>query len=139
MPGSLLFFSGLYKRSSEKDPRRKLQHSGRGLQFLKIAQAVRNGDRLAREEYRKACELLAVGIINVINILNPDIIVLDDEMAAVSQEILRDSLERVTKPAVLPEVWENLEIVMGDGTQESVLQGAALMAIDNILQNPPVK
>ena len=107
--------------------------------FLKIAQAVRNGDRLAREEYRKACELLAVGIINVINILNPDIIVLDDEMAAVSQEILRDSLERVTKPAVLPEVWENLEIVMGDGTQESVLQGAALMAIDNILQNPPVK
>ena len=60
-------------------------------------------------------------------------------MAAVSQEILWDSLERVTKPAVLPEVWENLEIVMGDGTQESVLQGAALMAIDNILQNPPVK
>ena len=102
--------------------------------FLKIGTAVREGDHLAVDEYCQACECLARGIINLINLLNPETIVIDDEMAAVSPELLKKSLEKIIKPAVLPQVWEELDIVIGAGTQEAVLQGAALLAIEEVMK-----
>lgn len=102
--------------------------------FQEIIAAVKAGDRLAVDEYRNACELLGVGLVNVINILNPDMIVVDEEMAAVSPEILKTSLEKVIKPAVLKQMWDNVEIVVGEGNQEAVLAGVAILAADEILR-----
>lgn len=102
--------------------------------FKEILNAVRVGDRLAVDEYRHACECLAVGIVNMINMLNPDTIVIDDEMVAVEPELLKDILEKGVKQAVLPIVRQELDIVIGDGTQESMLQGAAFLAIEEIMK-----
>lgn len=103
--------------------------------FDEVADAVRKGDRLAVDEYRNACELLGVGLVNVINILNPDVIVVEEEMAAVAPEILKTSLEKVIKPSVLKQMWDNLEIVIGKGNQEAVLAGVAILAMDEVLRH----
>ena len=102
--------------------------------FKEIVNAVRVGDRLAVDEYRHACECLTIGIVNIINMLNPDTIVIDDEMVAVEPEILKNILQKGIKQAVLPIVWQELDIVIGDGTQESMLQGAAFLAIEEIMK-----
>lgn len=102
--------------------------------FAQICEAVRTGDRLAVDEYRNACECLAAGVVNVINILNPDIIVIDDEMVSVEPGILKKSLDKITEQSLLHLVRQELEIIIGDGTQHSMLQGAAYVAIDEVMR-----
>ena len=105
-----------------------------GSTFAEIIQAVRDGDRLAVDEYKTACECLAAGVVNVINILNPDTIVIDDEMVAVDPDILRKSLDKITEQSILHLVRQELEIIIGDGTQKSMLQGAAYVAIEEAMR-----
>lgn len=102
--------------------------------FSEIVQAVRTGDRLAVDEYRHACDCLAAGVVNVINILNPDTIVIDDEMVSVAPDILKKSLDKITEQSILHLVRQELEIVIGDGTQKSMLQGAAYVAIEEAMK-----
>ena len=86
------------------------------------------------DEYRHACDCLAAGVVNVINILNPDTIVIDDEMVSVAPDILKKSLDKITEQSILHLVRQELEIVIGDGTQKSMLQGAAYVAIEEAMK-----
>lgn len=103
--------------------------------FDEIRQAVQCGDRLAVDEYRKACDCLAAGVVNVINILNPETIIIDDEMVSVEPEILKSSLKKITEQSILHLVRQDLEIIIGNGTQESMLQGSAYYAIEEVLRS----
>lgn len=102
--------------------------------FEEIVEAIKLNDRLAVDEYRSACDLLAVGVINIINILNPDVIVMEEDMAAVAPDILKESLEKVVKPSIIKEMWDNLKIVIGEGDKEAVLAGVSILAMDEVLR-----
>lgn len=102
--------------------------------FQEIVQAVRKGDRLAVDSYKEVCDCLGTGIVNVINMLNPDIIVVDEDVVSVAPEIMKDRLERAIKPAILPQVWDALEIIVGEGTQAFVLKGVAIHAMEERLR-----
>jgi len=99
-----------------------------------IAQAVAKGDRFAVDCYQKICEKLALGVVNVINMLNPDKIVVDDDFVSVAPDMVRECLNRAIRPAILPQIWDNLEIVIGEGTQAFVLKGVAILAAEELLR-----
>ena len=62
------------------------------------------------------------------------VIVIDDEMVAVAPDILRKSLDKITEQSILHLVRQELEIIIGDGTQKSMLQGAAYVAIEEAMR-----
>ena len=124
----------------EKEVQREIEQGNysclkKDCSFGEIVQAVRNGDRLAQECYQRFCDRLSVGIVNVINMLNPDTIVIDEEMVGVAPEILQERLEKVVQPSILPELWNNVKIVIGEGTQTFVLKGVAIFALEKILRD----
>lgn len=102
--------------------------------LAEITEAIHKGDRLSVDEYRYACECLAVGVVNIINILDPDKIVLDDEFVSVDQGILRKSLEHIIDQSILHLVNQKIELIIGDGTQETMLQGAAYVAVEGAMR-----
>jgi len=108
----------------------------KGCDFGEIAEAVQKGDKLAVSEYRKACEMLAVGVVNIINILNPDIVVIGDEMSTVEPEILIESVNNVVKSRILPVILENMIIVVGKENTDKILTGASIVATEEILKTP---
>ena len=79
--------------------------------------------------------MLNIYVVNVINMLNPDTIVIDEEMVGVAPEILQERLEKVVQPSILPELWNNVKIVIGEGTQTFVLKGVAIFALEKILRD----
>lgn len=99
-----------------------------------IAEAVAKGDRFAVECYRRICKRLAIGVVNVINMLNPDKIVIDDDFISVAPDMVREVLNKEIRPAILPQIWDNLEMVIGEGTQAFVLKGVAISAAEGILR-----
>ena len=99
-----------------------------------IAQAVAEGDRFVVDCYQKICNRLAIGVVNVINMLNPDKIVIDDDFVSVAPEMVREILHKAIRPAILPQIWDNLEIVIGEGTQAFVLKGVVIRASEGLLR-----
>lgn len=102
--------------------------------LAEITEAIRKGDRLAVDEYRYACDSLAAGVVNVINILDPDVIVIDDEFVSVAPDILKESLEKIVDQSILHLVNQKIELIIGDGTQKTMLQGAAYVAIEGAMR-----
>ncbi|MCC8161666.1 MAG: ROK family protein, partial [Lachnospiraceae bacterium] len=104
-----------------------------GCSFEDISDAVKQSDRLAVEEYEKACEKLSIGVVNLINAFNPDTIVIGDEIAAVDPELLLKTVQRITEERVLPEILEGTEIIAGKEDNDEILRGAGILAINEML------
>ena len=56
--------------------------------FEEFQEAVRQGDLMAREEYGRACELLAVGVVNMVNQINPSDVIIGDILTKVNPSML---------------------------------------------------
>lgn len=104
--------------------------------FAEAEVAVQKGDRLAIEEYIKACEFLSVGIINIINFLNPDFVVIGDDMSTVAPNILLDVVKKSVATRVLPEFQKYTTIKVSNISNDSILAGACIMAIEEIFKTP---
>lgn len=108
----------------------------KGCDFGEIAEAVKKGDKLAISEYKKACEMLAVGVVSIINILNPDIVVIGDEMSTVAPDILLESVYGILESRILPVILENMTVVVGKENTDKILAGASIVATEEILKTP---
>lgn len=75
-----------------------------------VAQAADGGDELAREIYRTSGHYLGKGLSILIDVLNPEIIVLGSIYAR-SEELLWPSAEKVILEEALPAARENCRIV----------------------------
>lgn len=101
-----------------------------------ISKCIRNGDKKVLDIYLKACDMLAIGIVNVINSLNPAVVVIGDEMAHIAPEIMLERVISDVKERVLPNLFADTEIRMSNIKNDSLVHGAALAAIREIFANP---
>lgn len=104
--------------------------------FKEAAAAVKCGDELAVAEYKKICEFLSIGIVNIINFINPDVVVIGDELSTVSPHILLETVKKSVAERVLPELRDNTIITVSDKENDSILCGASIMAIEEIFKKP---
>ena len=65
----------------------------------KVAAAARDGDPLAREVLSRASRYLGIGMVNIVNIFNPEMIVMGGGMAAMGSLLLDPAREMVMKRA----------------------------------------
>jgi predicted NBD/HSP70 family sugar kinase len=106
--------------------------------FEKIAEALREGDGLAVEEYTRACKLLSIGISTIINLLNPHIIVIGDTLAAIAPELLLSTVMENLKSRIVDEILSNTQILVDHEKTDTVLAGACIYALEETFKTPSV-
>jgi len=104
--------------------------------FEEVSQAVKAGDKLAVYEYRNACDYLGIGVVNIVNLLNPNIVVIGDEMADVAPEIMSERVNNIVRERVNPMIWNHMDIHIGNEKTDMILKGAAIVAIDELFKDP---
>ena len=105
-----------------------------GSSLSDIKEAVLQGDRLAVSEYEKACDYLGIGIVNIVNILNPDIIVIGDDLARISAKIMEERIRQVCSRRLYDFVWKNTKLYVVDEKRDISLHGAAIAAIEELFK-----
>lgn len=104
--------------------------------FREVSKAIKAGDKLAISEFNNVCDYLGVGVVNIVNILNPDIVVVGDELADVEPDIMHERVSRVVHERVNPMVCENMSIIVEKEKNDMALNGAAIAAIEELFKDP---
>jgi len=104
--------------------------------FKEAAQMVKEGQKEATEIFLRSCDFLAAGIVNVVNSFNPAMIVIGDEMTHIVPDIMLGRIKENVKQRVLPEIYSNMSITMSVVSNDSMVHGAAIVAIKDIYSNP---
>jgi len=100
-----------------------------------ILTMVRSGDSLAREIFCRQGEWLGQGIVNLVNILNPDRIVITDELAACDQ-LLYACVDQVLKARLSPRIYREVSLVVRPEKPFQAMQAASALILDRFLSEP---
>ena len=77
---------------------------------------------------------MGIGIVNIINAFNPDMIVLGDEMAR-GGHIWLDALKEVVQERTISDVFESTQIVLSDLEPEPSFLGTGRLVIVEAFNN----
>lgn len=94
-----------------------------GLEAKDIFDAAKEGDAFSLDLVDYEAEFLAMGIANILNIINPEAIVLGGGVA-LAGDILLDPLRKKLEKYALPVTLEDLKIVQGILGNEAGIKGA---------------
>ena len=92
-----------------------------------IEQAARNGDELANQVIERAAKYLGIGLANVVNIFNPEAVVIGGGISNLGELILAPA-RRVVKERAFPISAQTARIVRAELGEESGIIGAAVYA-----------
>lgn len=95
------------------------------LEAKDIFDAAREGDAFSLDLVDYEAEYLALGIANILNIINPEVVVLGGGVALAGDILLNPMKEKMVKYA-LPVTLEELKIVQGVLGNEAGIKGAVL-------------
>jgi glucokinase len=94
-----------------------------------IGRAARNGDRLARDVIARAAYYLGIGMVNVVNIFNPEMIVIGGGMAEMGDMLIEPGRRMVAERAFSISS-RSVRIVTAQLGNEAGVHGAAALALD---------
>jgi N-acetylglucosamine repressor len=100
-----------------------------------LAVAAEAGDEEAKRIYHELGSNLGCGVANLINLFDPDKIVIGGE-GAVAAKFFIDTLRDVAKRFAFPHLADHVEIVVDDGSEDVWLQGAAALVIEQFFKVP---
>jgi len=95
-----------------------------------IGQAARNGDKLAREVIGRAAYYLGIGLVNTVNIFNPEMIIIGGGMAELGEMIIGPGRKMVAERAFSISA-RAVRIVTAQLGNEAGIYGAAAFALDS--------
>ena len=98
------------------------------LEAKNIFDAARKGDQFSKDLIEYESDYLALGIGNLLNIINPECIVISGGISLVGDEILIPVKEKLKK-YTMPPALENLEIKVGVLGNEAGVKGAVALFI----------
>lgn len=101
-----------------------------------IVEAANNGDETAYAVVGRAARFLGIGIVGIINVLNPDTIILSDKISEAG-EMYFSVLRKTLKNRLLPEIYENLNLRTGSRFDcDPMLVGAGALVFEKLLESP---
>lgn len=110
--------------------------SANGGSFEEVERRIREGDEFCLKRYRLACESLGIGIITLVNVINPDVIIIGDEMVRPAPKLMEAIIQKTVKEGVLSDVFEGLRLSVSTYEGDPILTGAAIVAIDRVFDSP---
>ncbi|HBB97531.1 MAG TPA: hypothetical protein DC054_19285 [Blastocatellia bacterium] len=111
-----------------------LLHSGEGLTAEDIYQAGMKGDELALEVFRRMGVYLGIGLANLINILNPEMIVIGGGVVN-AWELFEKHMHREIAERAFPVPAKEVKVVAAECGDDAGLLGAAYLAFNPNLQS----
>lgn len=111
-----------------------LLHPGENLTAEEIYRAGMKGDELALEIFRRMGVYLGVGLANLINILNPEMIVIGGGVVS-AWELFEKHMHREIAERAFPVPAEEVKVVPGECGDDAGLLGAAHLAFNPNLQS----
>lgn len=99
-----------------------------------VIEAAKKWDRIATDTLNEIGVHLGRGISNLINIFNPELIVMGGALSPASPWLIPIMQEAIQKN-VLPPLLDNLNIVPSQLGQDSNVLGAVALVLDNILRD----
>lgn len=96
-----------------------------------VGEAALAGDILAKEIIDKTGEYLGIGVANLINIINPDTIVIGGGVSNMG-ELLLMPLRRAAKRRAIKAAFEKVRIVKAELASEAGLVGAVCLALGQV-------
>lgn len=100
-----------------------------------IFKAARDGDEVAVSLIKNAATYLAYGVVSLINVFNPDMVILGDEMAQAG-DIWVDTVKQAAFSRLLPEVAGRIRIEAATLKGDPFLIGTGTVAIEHLFNNP---
>lgn len=115
--------------------------AGREIKFVgdinseDLYEAAKQGDNLAVSLIRKMGENIGIGIANIINILNPELIIINGEVISTGEILLTPIIETVRKRGFTNSV-NSTGIVLSKLGSVAYLKGAVVLATQHIFDDP---
>ena len=113
----------------------KTIHDERELSASSVFLAAQLGDGTALTIYEQFGRNLGMGVANLINLFNPDKIVIGGE-GAVASKFFMPALREAAYREAFPHLADELEVVVDDGSEDVWLQGSALLVIEKFFEVP---
>lgn len=106
---------------------------GHAVDLDEAADAARNGNQAVQEIFRSAGRLLGTAVGNLVNLLNPELVILAGEGTRVS-DLFRADFDRALSLAVFDGLQQGLEIVVDTWDDEAWARGAAGLFLGELFQ-----
>ncbi len=103
------------------------------LSVQSVIQSVKSGDNTALEIIREACHALGIGIATLINLFNPEIIVLYGRILELEQIVMEELHTTIQQYALSSN--HHCKIVKASMGSSIISKGAALYALNNTISN----
>lgn len=103
-----------------------------------VLEAARQGDKISSVIVEEMMRYLAMGIGNVVNLLDPARVVLDSRLAACGPEFL-DQLRRAIRMQALSHITSDLVVCYGKLREEAGVLGAGLLVLEVLFAIPELK
>ncbi len=93
-----------------------------------IAEAARNGNRLAQEAFEEACRVYGWAIAQMVTLIAPNVVVVGGGVSLAGEEVWFTPLRRYVDQYVFPQLRGRFEIVPAALGEEVVVHGAIALA-----------
>lgn len=103
--------------------------------FEAVICAARDNDALAIEGIQNAAHYLGFGLVGIINVFNPDYIVIGDDMALLGDTFLTHVKTTISNHMLAP-LYNNTSVELTSFKRDSALIGAAALVTQQVLSLP---
>jgi glucokinase-like ROK family protein len=103
------------------------------LTFEIVVQLALNGDAICRQAIEEVAINLGVGIADLVNIFNPDLIVIGGAFIS-AKDIMHSIIEKTIFSNALQPSTDNLQIKFSERSTEACVLGAVAVVLDDILR-----
>jgi N-acetylglucosamine repressor len=100
-----------------------------------IKQAADLGDKEAQETFADAGKAIGIGVANLVNIFNPDKVIIGGPMSIAGEYLLAAINENVAKHS-MPGLYPQVEILLSAFGADASVIGAVAIVVDDLLSNP---
>jgi glucokinase-like ROK family protein len=125
-------------RMIEADPQQKLAKMVDGnldkITFKQVVDCAMQGDDLCRTAMEKVGENLGTGIADLVNIFNPQMVILGGAFNY-GREIILPVLEKTIADETLPAIRQDLQVIISDQGADATVLGAIAVVLDDILRS----
>jgi len=98
--------------------------------FIKVAELAKSGDEVCKAAIVNAGKQVGIAAVNLVNLLNPEMIILDGGVVRNAKELFIDPLKESVKAYSLPAAWEGTCIKAGELEDKAIVFGAVATVID---------
>ncbi len=105
------------------------------LTIPQVVEAARAGDEVCRRALRETAEWLGIGIANLVNLLNPEVVVLGG-ILSLAGEFVMPVVERVVTERALRWPAESAKLLVAGYGPDAAVMGGVATVYERVLSNP---